>query len=89
MGVNTGLKGKEIQLQARRGPEALRQSAHKGGNVSPTHRPPLRPSPRKYSWYSFLLEAESTPGPEWDRKDYVNEKLQWHYRESNSRPSVL
>jgi hypothetical protein len=20
-------------------------------------------SPRKYSWYSFLLEAESTPGP--------------------------
>jgi len=19
--------------------------------------------PRKYSWYSFLLEAESTPGP--------------------------
>jgi len=29
--------------------------------VSPTHRPPL--PPRKYSWYSFLLEAESTPGP--------------------------
>jgi len=28
--------------------------------VSPTHRPPL-PS-RKYSWYSFLLAAESTPG---------------------------
>jgi len=20
-------------------------------------------NPRKYSWYSFLLEAESTPGP--------------------------
>jgi len=20
-------------------------------------------TPRKYSWYSFLLEAESTPGP--------------------------
>jgi hypothetical protein len=29
--------------------------------VSLTHRPPL--TPRKYSWYSFLLEAESTPGP--------------------------
>ena len=29
--------------------------------VSTTHRPPL--PPRKYSWYSFLLEAESTPGP--------------------------
>jgi hypothetical protein len=26
------------------------------------HRPPL--PPRKYSWYSFLLKAESTPGPE-------------------------
>jgi hypothetical protein len=36
-------------------------SAHEGGRVvSSTHRPPL--SPRKYSWYSFLLEAESTPG---------------------------
>jgi hypothetical protein len=38
-----------------------RQSAHEGGKVvSPTHRPPL--PPRKDSWYSFLLEAESTPG---------------------------
>ena len=38
------------------------QSAHEGGKVvSPTHRPPL--PPRKCSWYSFLLEAESTPGP--------------------------
>ena len=39
-----------------------RKSAHEGGKVvSPTHRPPL--PPRKYSWYPFLLEAESTPGP--------------------------
>jgi hypothetical protein len=29
--------------------------------VSPTHW--LHLPPRKYSWYSFLLEAESTPGP--------------------------
>jgi len=37
-----------------------RQSTHESGKVvSPTHRPPL--TPRKYSWYSFLLEAESTP----------------------------
>jgi hypothetical protein len=44
------------------GPQISRQSAHKGGKfVSPTHRPPL-PS-RKYSWHSFLLQAESTPGP--------------------------
>ena len=38
-----------------------RQSAHECGNVSPTHCLPLRP--RIYSWYPFLLEAESTPGP--------------------------
>jgi hypothetical protein len=43
-----------------------------GGNVvSPTHRLPL--PPRKYSCYSFLLEAESTPCPRCDQKDYVNE----------------
>jgi hypothetical protein len=44
------------------GSQISRHSAYKGGKVvSPTHRPPL--SPRKYSWYSFLLETESTRGP--------------------------
>jgi hypothetical protein len=38
------------------------QSEHEGGKVvSPTHRPSL--PPRKYPWYSFLSESESTPGP--------------------------
>ena len=32
--------------------------------------------PRKYTWYSFLLEAELTPGPQCDRKDYVTTSLQ-------------
>jgi hypothetical protein len=42
------------------GSHILRQSTHEGDRaVSPTHRPPL--PPRKYSWYSFLLEAESIP----------------------------
>jgi hypothetical protein len=46
-----------------------RQSAYEGGKfVSPTHRPTLRP--RKYSWYSFLFEAGSNPGPWCSRKDY-------------------
>jgi len=40
--------------------------------------------PRKYSWYSLPLEAESTPGPQCSQKDYVNEKFQ-----SNPRPSGL
>ena len=42
---------------------------HEGGRVvSPTHRPSL-PS-RKYSWYSYLLEALSTRGPLSGQKDY-------------------
>jgi len=44
---------------------------------------------RKYTWYSFLLEAESTPGPECARKDYVTEKFQWHHREWNQGPAGL
>ena len=39
------------------GSQISRQLAHEGAKVSPTHRPPL--PPRKYSWYSFLLEADT------------------------------
>ena len=76
-------KGKSVPLQARSGPEGSRMlrlpgyvtTAQDGGNVvSPTHRPLF--IFRKYSWYSFLLETESTPGPQCGRKDYVNEKFQ-------------
>jgi hypothetical protein len=41
--------------------------------VSPLHRLPLLG--RKYSWYLFLLEAESTLGPECGQKDYVNKNF--------------
>ena len=63
-------KGKAVLLQAWSGPEGYSKlrfpyfmtTAQYGGKVvSFTHRPPL--PPRKYSWYSFLLEDESTPGP--------------------------
>jgi hypothetical protein len=42
-------------------------SAHKGGKfVSPKHRSsPPTPNPKQKSWYSFLLSAESTVGPQW------------------------
>jgi hypothetical protein len=35
----------------------------------------IRLYPRKYYWYSFLLEATSTGGPQCSRKDHVNRKI--------------
>ena len=75
--------GKAVLLQAGSGPEGSRKlrfldfmtTVKDGGKVvSLTHRPPF--TPRKYTWYPFLLEAESTPGPQCDQKDYVTEKFQ-------------
>ena len=63
-------KGKAVPLQAWNGPKGSRKlrfpdfmtRAQGGGKVaSLTHRPPF--IPRKCSWYSFLLGAESIPGP--------------------------
>ena len=63
-------KGKAVPLESWSGPEGSRKlrfpdfttKAQDGGKVvSLTHRLPL-PS-RKYTWYSFLLEAESTTEP--------------------------
>jgi len=48
-------------LRKLRFPDFVTTAQHGGKVVNPTHRPTL--PRRKYSWYSFLLEAESTPGP--------------------------
>jgi len=55
---------KSVPLQARSGPGGSRNlrfpdlmtTAQDGGKFVPL-------TPRKCSWYTFLLEAESTPGP--------------------------
>jgi len=56
-------KGKSIFVQAYYRPIGFQEvEAHEcGKDVSLTHWPYL--PPRKYSWYSFMLEAESTPRP--------------------------
>jgi len=61
------VKGKAVPLQAWTGSEGSRKlrlpdfvtTAQDGGQPYA----PAAFTPRKYSWYSFLLEAESTPGP--------------------------
>jgi len=75
----TLIKGKAVPLQAWSGPEGSRKlrfpdfvttAQDDGKVVSLTDRPLF--TPRKYSWYSFLLEAESTSAR--SEGFYVNEK---------------
>ena len=74
--LRSPLSYKAIPLQAwtvLEGSRRLRLPYFKTIGAWRWHRPSL--PHRKYSWYSFLLEAESTPGPQGDRKDYVNDTI--------------
>jgi hypothetical protein len=64
------VKGKAIPLQASTGPEGSRRLGFPDFNTVGTWKwqgcQPYAPAaftPSKYSWYSFLLETESTQGP--------------------------
>jgi hypothetical protein len=55
------MPGQALKVPESWGSQISRQSAHESGKViSPKHRSPLHP--RKYYWYSFLLETESIQG---------------------------
>ena len=82
----TGLRCPEGSRKLRF-PDYVKVAQDGGKVVSLTHLHLF--TPRKYSWYSFLLEAESTLRPQCNRKDYVNENFQCHQLESNQRPSAF
>ena len=79
--------GQTLRTPGSWGSQNLWQSSHESDKiVSLKHRPPLHD--RVDPWYSFLIEAESTPGPWCGRKDLVNARYQKPRRESNPYSSV-
>jgi hypothetical protein len=65
-------KGKAIPVTGRGGPQGSETSRlphfldnrlTDGGDVVNLTRRPAALYPQEYSWYSFLIETESTPGP--------------------------
>jgi len=56
------VKGKAVLLQAWSDPEGSRKLRFPDFMTSQPYAPAAF-TPRKYTWYSFLLEAESNPGP--------------------------
>jgi hypothetical protein len=50
---------------------------------------PVAFTPRKCSWYSFSLGAESTPGPWYTQKEYVTGNRSWDHLTSSVAPQLL
>ena len=81
MNIYQRLKCKVVPLQAWSGPEGSRKlrfpefvtTAQDGCKFVKPYAPAAF-TLKKYSWYSFLLEAASTPGPQCDRKYFISMK---------------
>jgi hypothetical protein len=70
------LKVKAVPLQAWDGPEGSRKLRVPDFLTTTQPYAPAAFNPRKYTWYSFLLETESTPRANSAiRKIFVNEKF--------------
>jgi hypothetical protein len=69
-------------------PTFSRQSAHRRRRSCEPYTPAAL-YPQEDHWYSFLLEGGSIRRPQCGWKDYVNWKIKWPHRESNSRPFGL
>ena len=65
-------KGKAVPLQVQRSPEGSRKLRFPDYVTTAQHDGKVV---RKCSWYSFPLEAESIPGPQCDRKDFMSMKV--------------
>jgi hypothetical protein len=73
----------EVQRSLYRPGQALRVPEYCGSKYQDSRHMKAVLNPQQI----FLLENQSTPGPQNSRKNYVNKKFQWHHRESNPRPS--
>jgi hypothetical protein len=72
------VQGSIMSVPAGWGSQTSWQSAHEGGIILSAPR-----TGRLYSAGNITGSHESTPEPLCGRKNYVNEKFQWHHRKSN------
>ena len=81
------VKGKSVPLQACSGPEGSRKLRFQ---ISwQWHREVVRLSALPIGNFTDTHFCYRLSRPQGHRKDYVNEKFQWHHLESNQRPSDL
>ena len=87
-GVGRSKVGQALRFPGGWGSQISRQSAHKSVSVvSLKHRPPLHA--RKYSWYSFLLEAGRPQGHKFMSKKNSSDTIEIQTRDLPACNAVL